>query len=110
MIDSPSMFQSQGLKLISYCPLCSMNYSIRDAKVLEENEDTHLMHVVCRRCSSSIIVLMLTGELGISSVGMVTDLTSEDVLKFKDEEEINSDDVLLLHEHLWEGSVPWGQS
>ncbi|MFC1687530.1 hypothetical protein ACFL0L_03035 [Patescibacteria group bacterium] len=87
-----------------------MNYSIRDAKVLEESEDTHLMHVVCRRCSSSILVLMLTGDLGISSVGMVTDLTSEDVLKFKNAEEIGSDDVLLLHEHLWEDSVPWGQS
>lgn len=107
MLDSSPMFHSQGLKLISYCPLCHMHYSIRDAKVLEESEDTHLMHVVCRRCSSSIIVLMLSGELGVSSVGMVTDLTSEDVLKFKDTQTVEADDVLKLHVALQEDNLLW---
>lgn len=98
-----SMFSSQGVRLVSYCPLCHTHYSIREATVLEEREDTHLMHVVCRRCSSSILILMLTGELGVSTVGLVIDLTGADVLRFKAQEEVTEDDVLDLHELL---SVP----
>jgi len=89
--------QGEGLKLISYCPLCNSQYNPMTAKILEEREDAHLIHIECRRCNSSIIALILTGGIGISSVGLVTDLTSDDVLKFKDMEEINSDDVLTLH-------------
>lgn len=72
------------------------------AKILEEREDAHLIHIECRRCSSSIVALILTGGIGISSVGLITDLTSDDVLKFKGTEDITSDDVLNLHQALEE--------
>ncbi|MFH1236538.1 MAG: hypothetical protein V1685_06435 [Parcubacteria group bacterium] len=106
MLDTSSPFHSHGLKLITYCPLCRTHYSIRDAKILEEREDSHLMHIVCRRCSSSILVLMLIGELGVSSVGMVTDLTSDDVLRFKGVLPVTDDDVLCLHEYLQQEEFP----
>ncbi len=100
MDNSARMFRPEGLRLVSYCPLCHLHYNVGDAKILEEHEDTHLMHVVCKRCSSSILVLMLTGELGVSSVGLITDLTSDDVVRFKDQSDIQDDDVIALHEQL----------
>lgn len=74
------------------------------AKILEERDDAHLMHVECRKCGSSIVALVLAGGLGISSVGLITDLTSEDVLKFKNTRDVRSDDVIELHEILERGA------
>lgn len=92
--------QGEGIKLISYCPLCSTQYNPLAARVLDEREDAHLVHIKCKSCNSSIVALVLNGAIGISSVGLVTDLTSEDVLKFKDANEITSNDVLDLHSEL----------
>lgn len=88
---------NEGLKLISYCPLCNMQYNPLSAKILDERDDAHLVHVECRRCGSLIVALVLTGGIGISSVGLVTDLTSEDVLKFKEVGSMQIDDVIELH-------------
>ena len=96
---------NEGLKLISYCPLCNMQYNPLSAKILDERDDAHLVHVECRRCGSLIVALVLTGGIGISSVGLVTDLTSDDVLKFKDVGSVQMDDVIELHSLLEEDQL-----
>lgn len=100
-----SSLPGEGLKLISYCPLCNTQYNPLTAKILEEREDAHLIHIECRRCASSIVALILTGGIGISSVGLITDLTSNDVLKFKDVPDLSADDVISLHEVLKEDAL-----
>lgn len=91
---------NEGLKLIAYCPLCNTQYNPLMAKILEERDEAHLIHIECRKCGSSIVALVLSGGLGVSSVGLVTDLTSDDVIKFKDTRDVSSDDVIELHELL----------
>lgn len=88
----------ENLRLISYCPLCSTHYNPSEAKVLEEKNGAHLIHVSCRKCSSSIVAVIMTGGIGVSSVGLITDLTSEDVLRFKNAKPITSDDVIEAYE------------
>ncbi|MBI5135686.1 hypothetical protein HZA86_05670 [Candidatus Uhrbacteria bacterium] len=92
-------FQQDSLRLISYCPLCETHYNPMEAKILETREDAHLIHVQCRRCRSSIIVLVMNQHGGVASVGMVTDLSAEDVLRFKGSTTVTCDDVLNLHEY-----------
>ncbi len=98
---SYSLFPSESLRLISYCPICNTHYNPLSAQVLEERDDAHLIHVECRKCGSSIVALVLTGGLGISSVGLVTDLSGEEVLKFRQHEGIRTDDVLDMHQELF---------
>ena len=43
---------------------------------------------------------MIANQMGISSVGLVTDLTYEDVVRFKDCKEITADDILEVY-HLF---------
>ena|SRR3990167_5500774 len=88
----------ENLRLISYCPLCSTHYNPSEAKVLEEKGGAHLIHVSCRKCSSSIVAVIMTGGIGVSSVGLITDLTGEDVLHFKDAKPVSSDDVIEAYE------------
>jgi hypothetical protein len=85
------------LRLISYCPLCEATYSPLRARILQEREDAHLLHIQCSNCHSSIVALVLSSAIGVTSVGLVTDLTGEDVLRFKDAEALSADQVLSLH-------------
>lgn len=95
------LFPPESLRLISYCPICNTHYNPLAAQILEEREDAHLIHVECRKCGSSIVALVLTAGIGISSVGLVTDLTGEEVLKFRRKESIRTDDVLNMHTALF---------
>ena len=86
-------FSPEGLKLISKCPLCQEQYQPFQASIVEEKEDAQLVHIQCRKCQSAIVALIINGQLGLTSVGLITDLTSVDVEQFKDAQTITEDDV-----------------
>ena len=71
-----------------------------EVKVLRERQDAHLVYVKCRNCQTGILAVMLVNNLGISSVGLVTDLNSDDILKFIKMEQINLDEVIEIHQVL----------
>lgn len=95
--QNTSQFWDDGLKLISVCPMCDTNYNPHEAQLVGEAEDSHFLHITCQKCHHSIIALVLVSQGGISSVGLVTDLSFEDVLKFRKAEAVSVDDVLDLH-------------
>lgn len=66
--------------------------------MLEEKDGAHLIHVECNNCHSSIVAVIITGGIGVSSVGLITDLTSSDVMRFKESPPINEDEVLEAYE------------
>ncbi len=95
---SNSSSSLDNLRLISYCPLCNTHYNPSEAKILEEKEGAHLIHVECNTCRSSIVAVIITGGVGVSSVGLITDLTSNDVMRFKKAVSVTEDDVLEAYE------------
>ncbi len=96
-----SNFGSEALKLITYCPLCEAPYNPLRARVLEDRGDAHLLHIQCTNCGSAIVATITASGFGITSVGLITDLTGDDVLRFKDERSLVADDVLNLHNFLY---------
>lgn len=89
---------SEGLKVISACPLCHVHYTPLQAQVIDQRADAHLLHLECRNCGSGVVAAVLNDQLGISSFGLLTDLSSDDVLKCKDDPSpVTIDDVLGLH-------------
>lgn len=86
-----------GRELLSACPLCDASYNPMEARVLGEQEDSHLLHIQCRKCSNAILALVLVSSVGVSSVGLVTDLTFDDVVKYRESETVSADDVLEVH-------------
>lgn len=87
----------EGVKLISYCPLCETSYNPREARVLGEKEDSHLLHIRCGNCLNAIIALVLISSVGVSSVGLVTDLGFDEVHRFKAAPAVTTDDVIETH-------------
>lgn len=90
----------ENLKLVSYCPFCDTHYNLFEAKVLEENEGASLIFVKCRNCQSSILALILNNPMGVSSVGLVTDLGQDEVLKYNTAADVTEDDALLAYQLL----------
>ena len=99
-----SPFFDEGVKLISYCPLCESSYNPREARVLGEKDDSHLLHIQCGNCSNAIIALVLISSVGVSSVGLVTDLAFDEVNRYKEAASISTDDVIEAH-HLLKDEV-----
>lgn len=93
-------FSPEGLKMISRCPLCSEQYQPFQASIVEEKQDAQLVHITCRKCHSSMVALLVNGQLGLTSIGLITDLSSDDVEKFKDAHPLTEEDVFRAFEEL----------
>lgn len=88
---------NEGLKLVSFCPVCETRYNPMEAKLLGEQGETHLLHVQCRKCQHSILVIVLVNQVGASSVGLLTDLSYDDVVRVKSGSWVSVDDVIEVH-------------
>ncbi|MBI4435531.1 hypothetical protein HY630_02575 [Candidatus Uhrbacteria bacterium] len=91
---------NEGLKLVSFCPVCETRYNPMEARVLGEQGETHLLHVQCRKCQNSILALVLVNQVGASSIGLLTDLSYEDVVRAKTSRCVSVDDVIGVHQML----------
>lgn len=100
-VESPL---DSGMKLIRECPLCKQEYDFDQIKVIEEDTGAHLVHITCIQCSNAMLAVIMVNQLGMSTVGMVTDLMPDDVVRLRAKQPVSSDDVLTFHEFLSEES------
>ncbi len=100
MQEKTANYWGDALRLIQACPLCDASYNPMEASVILERDDSHLVHVQCRKGSNAILALVLVSPVGIMSQGMVTDLTVEDVMRFREGAEVSMDDAIGTHKLL----------
>lgn len=101
---------SRALTLLRKCPICNIAYEPKMFQAVDENNGAHLLHGTCAICHQSVLVLIMTSPMGISSVGMVTDLTTQDIRRMSRKQSISEDELLsfhslLTHERVFEQSV-----
>lgn len=90
-------FTRNGLNSLISCPLCQAHYQPFLSKTIEENDEAHLLHLECHQCGSQVLALVRTDLPAISSIGLVTDLISEEVKKWKEAKEIGINEVIDFH-------------
>lgn len=88
---------NEGLKLVSFCPVCETRYNPMEARMLGKQSDAHLLYIQCRKCEHSILALVLVNQVGASSIGLLTDLAYEDILLFCSNQKVTIDDVIATH-------------
>lgn len=93
------------LSQILRCPVCSQRYNLERTKIIEgEDKPTIggslLVHTDCEKCKSSVMFSIAIDGPEIFTVATVTDLTSQETMKFKDADPISSDEVLATHQFL----------
>ncbi|MBI4437567.1 hypothetical protein HY631_01310 [Candidatus Uhrbacteria bacterium] len=93
---------NEGLKLVSFCPVCETRYNPMEARALSGAGETQLLHVQCRKCQNSILALVHVNQTGASSVGLLTDLGFDDVVRFRAQRVVSIDDVIEAHQFLEE--------
>lgn len=88
---------NERLKLVSFCPVCETRYNPMEARLLSERGEMHFLHVRCRKCQHSILAIVLVNQVGASSVGLLTDLSYDDVVRVKAGSWVSVDDVIDVH-------------
>jgi hypothetical protein len=101
MLDFDGKFSlPENLKIINHCPLCSCSTTKLEARLLGETADRQTVYLHCAECGGSIIAHFMVSGAGITSYGLVTDLSFDDLVKFKKHDPLELDDVIRVHESL----------
>ena len=98
----PSNFNQTSF--VSRCPHCDAEYNSDQVETVDQKDNVITVYLNCPQCKSSIIAAVLLSGMGLVSLGLVTDMTKEDVKRFKKSRDISSDDILILHQTLKEDS------
>ena len=83
-------------KAVILCPLCNKEFKPTDIKVVQDAHDTILAHSNCPKCHIGIISLLHKDTMGITLIGMATDLNYKDIIKMKNNKTIVDNDVLEI--------------
>ena len=90
----------EALKFINRCPICSSVYNASSAKLFSRSDQATLVHLTCTNCASYFVAMVLLVGQGVSSVGMVTDLSFNDVKRLYQSEPLTTDEMIEAHEEL----------
>lgn len=98
-----SSFWKKHVSDLLFCPVCQKRQQALSVRLIAGEEETSLSHATCPSCQSSFLYVLKAQLDGAISVGMVTDLLSEDIPQLL-EHPVSADDILALHAWL---ALPW---
>ncbi len=91
------MDPAQSSRLIANCPLCQTEYNNERVRLVGQRGTSRLFHCTCQDCGNSMLAMILESKGSISSVGLMTDLEVQDVIRMEDAETISADDCIHAH-------------
>lgn len=92
-------------KLMRECPVCGTDYQDDAFHILSEADDLATVHVTCESCDNAIMALFAVTPMGMSTVGIITDLSPDDYDVMESLNTISEDDVLDFHSCMKEGAA-----
>lgn len=95
-------FDNEYLRNSCFCPLCKARAPEITVRFLEGNEGVHFTHLDCKNCKVGTMVLHYVGPLGVNSVGILTDLSFEEVQTIFSKTPVTLDDVIECYRILEE--------
>ncbi|MDD4476663.1 MAG: hypothetical protein PHY40_00715 [Patescibacteria group bacterium] len=90
----------EALKFMNKCPICGFDHGSSSAKVFNKEKNANLVHITCARCESAFIAMIVSAGQGLSSVGMVTDLSFEDAKRLYESDSVALDEIIEAHKVL----------
>lgn len=87
----------QNLHLNGRCPVCNTMYDLQKFRIIAERDQNVLTYIQCANCGSALLSMMTAGQQGLHAVGLVTDQTLEEVVRFERGGPVTADDVLGMH-------------
>jgi transcription elongation factor Elf1 len=99
LVKKPEPWQ-QTLKLISQCPVCGQNYDNKKVELFLNKKNAQMLHITCGQCQGYFIAMVMVFGRGISTVGMVTDLSFADIKRLHTKQPIEVDEIIELNQQL----------
>lgn len=90
----------ERLKPLIHCPVCQKKYDPRRVTLLSEDGRKTALHLACEGCGASSLVFVSIGPMGAVSLGMLSDLESDEAKRFYGQKAVSADDALSLHRFL----------
>lgn len=92
--------QSNTFRHLVTCSLCGEKYRHDRTVVLEENEMSTTFHLTCHNCNTAVLIFVSNNQQNIVSLGMATDMNSNEAVRFFGGEHVTQEDVLIVYEKL----------
>lgn len=100
------LIKQQALdKLLSTCPFCQRQQARFTTSVISANPAAELVHARCQACQAAMVAVLFTAGPMISSIGLLTDLTLEDVSRFQYDQPIVADDLIDVYQALQQTTI-----
>lgn len=90
----------ENLQSLVRCMVCNKKHRPRKMLVLEEDDKRTALHLSCDVCGTSSLVFLSQGQLGIVSLGMMTDLEQGEARRMYQGVPVSTDEVLEIHQAL----------
>ena len=84
-------------QLVKECVRCQASTTSLHAKTVGSSSDAELLHISCEACQGALIALVFTSGERVSSVGLVSDLSLQDVQQLHTAKPMHSDEVIQAH-------------
>lgn len=82
------------------CPVCNKKYRPAKMLVIDEDDKRTTFHMACEHCHAATIVFVSLGQLGVVSLGILTDLEQSEAKRVFQGEAVTSDNVIEVHQFL----------
>lgn len=92
-------------KLLSQCPRCKSDNSNLYTRMIKETAEAQLVHSKCGTCQGSLVAVVFTTGPMVSSVGLITDLSEDDVRRIQKQRPLNENDLIDIHEALQQDNI-----
>ena len=92
-------------KLLATCPHCAAPFDRLVRTTITQSQKAELVHVRCGACQGSLLALLFSTGPYISSIGLISDLSREDVVHFQGSQVLAEDDLFALHNWLQQPSA-----
>jgi len=89
-----------ALKFINKCPSCGAVYSTDKARLFAQSNTVNLVHITCSDCGGGFIAMILVMNQGISTIGMLSDLSFEDAKRLYALSPISIDELIEGREEI----------
>jgi len=82
------------------CPVCNEKYPKNAMLLIESGSERETMHFTCEKCKISSLFFISENNIGMMGVGVLTDMSKNEVENFFQKEAISADGVLEVHKFL----------
>ena|SRR3989338_3051595 len=88
-------------KYLGSCPMCNSKFEPRMSTIINRHFNATHIYAQCTKCKSSVSVFVKKNIVGfVTTVGMLTDMTKEDIYKLKTIKPLSADDIIEFHQTL----------